>query len=83
MGDGVRVPGFFLAIAGAILTAAILGGASAIVDTRVHAARLEERIARVEVESSGLRTLPVAIARLETKLDMLTDEVSKLRGRGR
>ncbi len=77
--DGVRIPGFVLAIAVSVVTASILGGAGAIVDTRENVARLEERTSRVEQEGIPLRALPVAIAKLEGKIDTLTDEVAKLR----
>lgn len=63
----------------AIIVAALLAAAGAIIETRITVAQLEVRVDRTEADSALLRQLPAAVARLEAKLDVLADEVGKLR----
>lgn len=82
-GDGIRIPPSVLALVGSVIVVALAWASNAVLEMREHVASLEVRMSRAEQDASMLHELPAAVARLDAKLDILTDEVSKLRDRAR
>lgn len=75
----VKVPLWIvIAVFGAVLS---VGGwsAQAVLDLRDRETRTEARVAALESSGNDTRALPLAIAKLEAKMDGLTAEVSQLR----